>query len=305
MTMTQAPCKPSMEPSNPTKLHLDPAMPFAIGLHPLSAQDFLQIDDDLLPYRRAKTAHYEKEFDHIYMAEPDTLASQIEVEKLIRDNLIRFHSNRYAFENDTAVCGETMERFERNADMPIASTALLIPDDLVLMRRDDRGWRLVAASLCFPSSWNLGEKFSLPLEAVHGPVPLSDKMSMRINRIFDSLQPDIPVWRANWTLESDGELRKDKSEARNQHQREKLSGNVHFRTEFQTLHKLPETQDILFTIRIKVRPITTLLYEKRGRQKLAILHRQYMAMSDAERDYKGINHNADGLLKWLVENGME
>ena len=145
--------------------------------------------------------------------------------------------------------------------------------------------------------------FSKPLEAVHGPVPLSDKMSQRINRIFDSIRPEMPVWRTNWSLDEDGELRQVKLENQIRKKSEKISTNVFFRTEFQTLHKLPVSGDILFTVRTKSRPITALLNDSNGRCKLALLHQQYLDMNDAERDYKGINHNADGLLDWLEKNG--
>ena len=82
-----------------------------------------------------------------------------------------------------------------------------------------------------------------------------------------------------------------------------IDADCFFRTEFQTLHKLPLSGDILFTVRTKSRPMTALDNDATGRNKLATLHRQYLAMNDAERDYKGINHNADGLLNWLEEHG--
>lgn len=303
--MTQAACKPSIVSKHAPKLDRGPAEPFSIGLRPLDLQDFLQIDDDLLPFRRAKQDLYQQKINEICKAEPDTLNSQREIETLIQDNLKQFHPALYDFGDGGAVCRQTGERIEQTPAMPIAGAALLIPDDLIIMRRSALGWRLVGAALAFPSSWDLAEKFSLPLEGVHGPVPMSDKMSDRINRIFDNLRPDTPLWRANWALDGNGELRHERREKHGKDAHKKLSGDVHYRTEFQTLHKLPQSNDILFSIRIKTRPITSLLDVDDGPRKLAILHRQYLEMSDEERDYKGINHNADELLNWLAENGSE
>ena len=280
-----------------------PAPPFSIGLKPLQAENMLQLDEDLLPFRAEIKALYNTIFEDVCQAEPDTIESQSEASALIETNLKAHHKSRYSFDDGNAHCLSSGEIFEPNSNMPIASAGLLIPEDLVLMRRDDTGWRLVAASLAFPSSWNLREKFSKPLEAVHGPVPIPKQMSDRINRIFDNLQPNIPVWRANWSLDGDGDLRHDRPTSHRESRRAKLAGEVFLRTEFQTLHKLPQSQDILFTIRIKTRPIISVLDDANGRKALAILHDQFMAMSDAERDYKGINENAEGFINWMAKIG--
>ena len=92
-------------------------------------------------------------------------------------------------------------------------------------------------------------------------------------------------------------------ESEHSDRRKVMNPDVFFRTELQTLHKLPVSGDILFTISTKMRRIKALANDDKGRHKLAVLHRQYLNMNDAERDYKGINRNADGLLAWMEENG--
>ena len=60
----------------------------------------------------------------------------------------------------------------------------------MLMRRGEDGWRLAAASLCFPSSWSLEEKFGRPLQDIHTPVPgfgRGTRTADIIHRIFDNL----------------------------------------------------------------------------------------------------------------------
>ncbi len=39
------------------------------------------------------------------------------------------------------------------------------------MRRGEEGWRLAVGALCFPSSWQLTEKFGKPMSGIHEPVP--------------------------------------------------------------------------------------------------------------------------------------
>ncbi|MEP1208728.1 MAG: DUF3445 domain-containing protein [Rhizobiaceae bacterium] len=308
MTMPAAPDKHSLAEADLSDFHRQLAPPFTIGLKPLADGNFLHIDEDFLSYRDQKQALYGRVFDEVCIAEPGTLDAQREVEELVIDKLKSRYPHLYEFSGEDgsdAVCQQTGTRIQCNRDMPLSSAALLIPDDLVLMRRDDSGWRLVAGSMAFPASWSLAEKMSRPLEAVHGPVPLSAQMSLRINRIFDGLQPSIPVWRTNWSLDQDDELRQSRLENQKREEAAKINSNVYFRTEFQTLYKLPESKDILFTIHTKTRPVSSLTIDNIGRQKLAALHRQYLDMSEAEREYKGINRNADGLLAWLEENGRQ
>jgi len=320
MTMPAAPDKHSLAEADLSDFHRELATPFTIGLRPLTGGNFLHIDEEFLAYRSQKQALYDRIHDEVCIAEPGTLVAQKEVEALVITKLTARYPQLYEISTNNgggdgdddggvgggeAICRQTGTRIPLNRDMPLSSAGMLIPDDLVLMRRDDTGWRLVAGSMAFPASWSLAEKMSRPLESVHGPVPLADKMSLRINRIFDGLQPSIPVWRTNWSLDDDGELRQVRLENEPREKAAKISSNVHFRTEFQTLYKLPETKDILFTIHTKSRPVSSLANNATGRQKLATLHRQYQDMSEAERDYKGINRNADGLLGWLEENGRQ
>lgn len=303
MTMPNVADKSSLTPTETQDFLAEPAKPFAIGLKPLQDLNFLQIDHEFLDERQQKIELYDSIHDEICVAEEDTLDAQREVEELIRKCLKTHQGGLYKFSNEGATCRQTGSFFPHNPDMPISSIGLLIPEDLVLMRRDETGWRLVAASLCFPASWSLKDKFSKSLERVHRPVPIGDQMSQRIRRIFDHINPDIPVWRTNWSLSDDNRMRQERREAGRGERRKKISPDVFFRTELQTLHRLPESRDILFTISTKIRPIKALANDETGRRKLAVLHRQYLDMNDNERDYKGINRNADGLLAWLEENG--
>ncbi len=303
--MPTAPDKNCLDDLSQSDFHRDLHKPFTIGLKPLAGKNFLQIDGDFFPYRDKKLDLYSRIHDEVCMAEAATHDAQREVEDLVVNSLKSGYPQLYDFTGTRATCKQTGLEIRFNQQMPLSSAALLIPDDLILMKRDESGWRLVAGSLAFPAYWSLAEKLSKPLEAVHGPVPLPEQMSLRINRIFDGIQVDNPVWRTNWSLDQGPELRQSRRENDRPKTGKKISSNVHFRTEFQTLHKLPKTNNILFSIRTKTTPVKSLANDALGRSKLATLHRQYLGMSEAERDYKGINHNAEGLLNWLEQQGRQ
>lgn len=74
---------------------------------------------------------------------------------------------------------------------PLLAASLLVQEDLALMRRGEDGWRLAAASLCFPSPWSLAGKFGRPVDEIHGPVPgfgPGSRPAGPIARMFDNLR---------------------------------------------------------------------------------------------------------------------
>ncbi len=282
-------------PNKELKPFLSAARPFAIGLKPLPSDDFLLLDNELEQYIREKRALYESQFNNVCMAEQGTATAQLEAMDLILTSLRKHHGELYDFENGTVLAadGKPLD-LTSTPDLPLAPLALLVQDDLVLMRRGEDGWRIAAASLCFPSSWNLQEKFGRPLESVHGPVPMNEKTNERIKRIFDRLNPRVPVWRENWSLDGSGKLRRDRSE-NSREEALNTRRDIYLRREYQTLHKLGTGGDILFTIRIKVEALSELMKTAAGRELFDTILRQYKLMTTAERRYKGIDALGDFL----------
>ncbi|MGI9355261.1 MAG: heme-dependent oxidative N-demethylase family protein [Rhizobiaceae bacterium] len=283
-----------------------PAEPFSIGLKPLADDNFLIIDDQLPRYLAEKRWHYAKRFQSVFMAEQDTQESQLWVSEHIMDCLSKHHRDRYEYNKGGWMVPRDANQLPHRGDWahaPMAGAALVIQDDLVLMHRDETGWRLVAASLCFPSSWNLAEKFGRPIRDIHLPVPMPDRMPDRIDRIFDNLKPDKPVWRANWSLDADGGLRQDRCEQHRGEDFDRLAGTIWFRSEYQTLHKLPNMRGILFTIRIATSTLDDLVNEPNGRAQVSKLARQYAGMNRDQLVYKGIEVGAERFVEWMKLNG--
>ena len=186
-------------------------------------------------------------------------AAQQEVLELIAGHLQRY------FPSARRGC------LSRRAAQPLLGAAsLLVQEDLVLMRRGEDGWRLAAASLCFPSSWSLEEKFGRPLQDIHTPVPgfgRGTRTADIIHRIFDNLAVEQPVERLNWSLQAGADLyqplsnvaRIDRAQARpSRFPEADVAANAFIRVERQTLRKLPVSGDILFTIRIYLDPMPVL-----------------------------------------------
>ena len=286
-------------PDIPPKIAL--ATPFAIGLKPIDGAPWLVLDEDTKLFRAEKRKLYECCFNDVNMAREDTLDAQVEVAEFIQTALERIPANQWKFDGNSATHRDTGERVEENPHHPVSAAALLVPDDLLIMRRHNDGWRLVAGSLAFPSSWRFRDKFDKTMDRIHQPVPLTDQMHTRITRIFDMLRADAPLRRTNWSLDPHYNLREEKAEDHETDKGLPAGGEANLRTELQTLHRLPKSGDMLFTVRTKLRQLKRLRDDKAGRDNLALLYRQFRDMSDDQRRYKGLTADAAQLIGWLKE----
>ena len=141
---------------------------------------------------------------------------------------------------------------------PLDAAGRLVQEDLCLMMASDQGYRLEAASLCFPSHWRLHDKLGRSLAAIHAPVPhYAEELERKVDTFFDRLRSDRPVQRRNWSIhnhdelfvpgpfESPGSFAPDADGV----------GQVWLRSERQTLLRLPRTGAVLFTIKTQQCPI--------------------------------------------------
>lgn len=282
--------------------------PFTIGLKPLDRREWIEVDGRLEDYLTEKDRLLAAVPELVFAAEPDTEAAQREVLELLIEHLPKRFPEIYTREGGTVRIGCAGRAVDLDAPAaPLMTAAKLVQEDLVLMRKGADGWRLAAASLSFPSSWSLMEKFGRPLDDIHAPVPAfgrGTRMAELIARMFDNLRVEQPVLRMNWSLQGDAALylpmssrdRDERATARPPRfpQEDTLSGAI-IRVERQTLRKLPVSGDILFTIRIHLNPMETLArHAERGRLAAAFAA-QLDALDGAQLDYRGLTADRERL----------
>ena len=172
----------------------------------------------------------------------------------------------------------------------------------MIMRKGLGGYRLVAGALCFPSSWSLREKFGQAMPAIHDNVPdFNDgRMGAIVARIFDNISPASPVWRLNWSIYGDDELHHPFAKSL-EAQVEDGTHALFVRVERQTLRRLPQSGDVLFTIRIHVDPFAAFARHPDGPRLAAGLRAQLLALDDAQLAYKGLTHERDRIAAALQE----
>ncbi len=152
----------------------------------------------------------------------------------------------------TASCPDGVEVPLDRAD-PLGTLGALVQCDLCLMEKAEGAaeHHLAAAVLCFPAFWTLSEKVGRPMGRIHKPVAVYDEnVARRVQRLFDGVQTGRPLWRYNQHFEPSPALFTPVTEA------EKFSGprrppdrqGDYYRSERQTVLRLPETRAVLFAI---------------------------------------------------------
>lgn len=170
--------------------------------------------------------------------------------------------------------------------------------DLVLLQDNGAGeFVMRACAVCFPSEWAPEEKMSLPVHAIHSPVPtLNTELGERINKFLANLKPGVAWERTNWGM--------SRSPERNQHPAlgtPRLvppfgADEAWVRSEDQILVRLPQTGGLLFGIRIVNISLKEVLQHDEG---AAGLHRAIATMPEAVAEYKNVAASREHLLNLL------
>ncbi len=146
----------------------------------------------------------------------------------------------------------------------LGTLARLVQQDLCVLEKPDGADEhvLTAAILCFPASWTLAEKIGRPLSEIHGPVAEYDgAMARRVQRVFDHLRDDTPVWRQNALIYEDPALFQPR---RMSAPRVARHGAGYLRSERQVLLRLLETRAVVFSIHTYVVPMERLTTTQRA-----------------------------------------
>jgi hypothetical protein len=226
-----------------------------MGLSPLGEAAWIETDDQLGDYHRHKLRQRARHGDRVCRATGGSMPARRELATALREHLCRDQARHFRVENDELVCSFAGIRTPLKGDEPLWNCSLWVADDLVIMEQAEDGYRLTAASLCSPSHWRLEDKFERPLREIHDPIPgFHRELTPRIDRFFHHLRPEHPVVRYNWAVQVGDRLNERMEEP------EEISADspLYYRTERQSLVRLPRSGAIAFTIRVYLHPLEML-----------------------------------------------
>lgn len=247
----------------------------AMGLETLALDDWIEIDEAFSDQLAEKRRLLSERHAEVFQALPDSQHASREVLELLAEHLPRRFPTLFRRDGDTLENCATAERWAlRNTLHPLDLAGRLVQEDLCLMQAGPDGYRLTAASLCFPTRWRLAEKMGRPMRDIHGPVPLyAERLARPVDRFFDHLTPERPVARVNFSLLTDPALFQPAGHGRREPDPtitpDNAGARVFLRMERQTLRRLPRTRAILFTIRIHQSPLAVFEDDPQGAAALA------------------------------------
>ncbi len=237
----------------------------AMGMVALDLTDWIDVDQNRAVELREKERLLACQHNAVFGDLPGSEAAQREVLMLLLDNLERCHPGLIAFDEGTIRVAETGRTYCLSdfSDHALDIAGRLIQEDLCLMTPGEEGYVLHAASLCFPARWVLSEKLGRPMMGIHEHVSgYAEKLGKPVDRFFTHLKADKPVARLNWSVIDDPALFQTSGKFQNEDQDEITPENagerLWLRVERQTLRRLPQSGDILFTIRTFVDPLSCL-----------------------------------------------
>jgi hypothetical protein len=129
---------------------------------------------------------------------------------------------------------------------PLLTLGRLVQEDLCLLQKSGDEHVLTGAILCFPASWSLDEKLGRGLIGIHRTVRHYDEgLQPRVQRMFDGLRPEAPLWRMNALVYVNPDLHQPGREGAPRTDR---TNGRFVRAERQCIVRLPRTGAILFAI---------------------------------------------------------
>lgn len=285
--------------------------PFSVALAPLDLDHWIEPDRDLAGTLAQRAMLMRDKRDIVFREDTDTRASQRELLELVVEHVLTRFPEHYRLEGrrlDVLPLGRSFD-LDDESESPLALAGQIISEDLLILRQSEAGYRLVAAVLCFPSAWSLTEKFGATLDGLHHNVPgYPGKMAMIMNRIFDNLLVEQPVWRLNWSIYPDAELHHPESKERPRdwfNDPDNLAPEAFVRVERQTLRRLPVSRDIVFGIRIHVDPFDAFRRHPEGGRLAAALREQILSLNADQLAYKALTEHRDAIARALEMVALE
>jgi len=200
---------------------------------------------------------------------------------------------------------------------PMAMAGRMVQDDLAIMfERPDGQYHLLAGSILLAGFWRLEDKFGMPLSEIHtsGNVPgFKSKLKKGMENFFRRITPDKPVLRHNYFMQVDDNLAWSSSIGPEDAAEEGGIGwftaednraveHHWFRTERQSLWRLPRSGGVAFTIRTYFERVTDIAKEPGVPGRLASAVRSW---GDDVSKYKGKDKYEKILLEYLDEKHRE
>ncbi|KAI4109582.1 MAG: hypothetical protein LQ339_001695 [Xanthoria mediterranea] len=303
-----------------------------MGLRTMQWDEWIELDNHYLRFHEDKKRRIEERGEKCCKTAPEAYDGAVE----LLEELCSYLPQRYPSLFQSTPTGIhnllTQETFDITtrplAEDPMQMAARLIQDDLAIMfEKPDGQYYLLAGAILLAGFWRLSDKFGMPLSEIHtsGDVPgFKSKLEKGMMNFFRRIQPGQPVLRNNYFIQVDDNLAWSHSigsedpvegaegvmqaEGWGSAEKNKAIEHHYFRSERQSLRRLPRSGGVVFTIRTYFEPMTKVVEEVGVPGRLASAVRSW---GDDVARYKGRERYGEVLLEYLdgkhreqVEKGL-
>lgn len=248
-------------------------------------------------------------------------------ESELYDHTIKFFCKRYPqyFE----VIGDEVENKIMNLRVPrVASTSGdtvpyleylvdTMEEDFIILLKDPKRfnephgdeYHFKGGVFAFAAGFNPRDRFNAPLSFIHEEIPgYQEKLLLSMNRFFNRLAPGKIVTRSNFSMQTHHKLFADKENKGHNLPAGKVqeaipfdkcdfNSQIHYRSERQTLTKLPKTGAMVFTIRTYMLPLSAIKAE--GPEVCERLIGQIKGLPADIAEYKRANEWGPAVIQYL------
>ena len=235
--------QPILQSRLPFAPWMDPRTARLPGILPVEGADWLRVDDAFALQMAERDARIAAtpELVHAMLPEAEPAAQELldHVLKAIGESM----GYTITADSVTRPDGVTVAL---DRSQPMLTAGQLVQEDLCLLAHAGHEHRLTAAILCFPASWTLAQKIGRPMTTIHIPVtPYTEDIARRVQRLFDAIRPEQPLWRMNWLTYDDPALFQPRLEGE---ARPRPRDLTYIRCERQCLKRLPISRAVVFSI---------------------------------------------------------
>ncbi|CAK7895265.1 hypothetical protein CAAN3_02S08416 [[Candida] anglica] len=290
-----------------------------MGIRNMEWDNWIELDNEWEKFHNHKVERIEEKGTELYGTAPEAMEAAYE----LLDEFWQYLPNRYPslfkqteYGLDNLLTGE-VHKFKlgfRTEDDPMKIAAKMVQDDLAIMIEDEEGtYYLKGGAIILAGFWRLKDKFNMPLSMIHtsGDVPkYKEKLKTGMEKFFIRQTCDKPVVRNNYFIQTDDNLpwstsigSEDKPDVGwYTAQPATTAEQLFFRSERQSLRRLPKTGAIIFTIRTYFLPITQLAEEPYVPRRLL---NGMSTWDDDVQEYKGWDKYKDAIVPYLEMKALE
>ncbi len=235
--------EPILQSRLPLLAWMDPRTKRLPGVLPVEGDDWLRVDDAFAAQMALRDRLIAGRLEAVHAVLPEAVAAAAELYAMVLARLAGAPGYRVGAASVVRPDGVEVAL---DAGAPLVTLGRLVQEDLCLMQADGAEYRLTGAILCFPASWTLSQKIGRPLVSIHdGVAPYSEDIARRVQRMFEAIRPEQPLWRMNYLTYDDYVLHQPRREGE---RRPRPQGHVFVRSERQCLLRLPVSRAVVFTI---------------------------------------------------------